>query len=162
MPLHNGACTSDATTIHVPQDASSHPLGRHRLPRSDHRHTARIGTIITSDSRSTRQWTSLDRTPSDGLAGAGGELHCYETERYRRNATATPTEPTVPELPPPRPSGGVCGIYSTICDVSSEESTPGRPAAVPDSYGPGTRSGGTGSSYDTGTGSHSESDIGTC
>ena len=60
------------------------------------------------------------------------------------------------------PCHQVCGIYSTICDVSSEESTPGRPAAVPDSYGPGTRSGSTGSSYDSGTGRHSESDIGTC
>ena len=95
MPLHNRACSSDATTINGPQDASSYSLGRHRLPRFDYRHTAGIGTIITSDSRSTRQWTSLDRTPLDGLAGAGGEQHCYVTRiQGQRNAPATPTAPT--------------------------------------------------------------------
>ena len=41
------------------------------------------------------------------------------------------------------------GSISSILDGSSEESTPGRPAVIPDGYGPGTRSCRTWTSLDT-------------
>ena len=47
---------------------------------------------------------------------------------------------------------GAFGIVSSIVDASSQRTSSGRPAALPDGYGLGTRTGGTGSSFDTGAG----------
>ena len=44
------------------------------------------------------------------------------------------------------------GIVSSIVDVSSQRTCSGRPAALPDGYGLGTRTGCSGSSLDTGAG----------
>jgi hypothetical protein len=129
-----------STTPSVAQGADYPEGSRHPGPTI--RHRLRDGIDAGIATRSTCPERQGDRTRLDGhleLAGSSTATrprYMIHDTRSQRNATATPTAPTVPELPPTSPSGGVFGIYSSIVDESSLRQLAGRPAVLPDSYGP--------------------------
>ena len=139
------------------QNASSKLQGVSCGPRAHHRHSIRLGAswrtcwllpLLLVDQRSCASRPPPPRRTSRSWRGIAGDMHYTKISDLCVEHTATPATPTVPELPPNRTPGWVCGIYSTIHDVSSQRSTPGRPAALSDGYGPWTKSCWTGSSFD--------------